>query len=129
MERLLTFEEQNYLKAALEFYRKFGPGETLVADYSGSYPNNPEKAIVYGRKSWVPEIISVFDNGPEYDEDIQGPILGRHKPAADYYVMLKAYLDEQHGDMWDTLALIQALNRYTSELAFELRENLHEKEG
>ena len=125
MKRYLTHQEQTFATAALEFYQKFGPTQTLVADHSGSYPDDPEQSIVFADRSLSAVIIEVINNYPGYDEEENGPLLyPRFKPAADYYAMLKAYFDDQYDDVFDMLALIQALNRFTFELAFQTRERV-----
>ena len=120
MKRFLTFEEQNFNKAALEFYKKFGPEQTLTANYSGSYPNEPEKAIRYGSKEMVDDIIGVFEDAPRGPEQ---PV-SSDQPEEDYYAMLEAYMGEQYDDIFDTLALISALSRFIRKLSKQLRSRI-----
>lgn len=107
MKRPLNYEETSYVVEALRFYQEFGPSETLVANYSGSYPNNPDKAAIFMGKEAIPELISVLEG---HNTDDEGNV------EEQYIQYLEAFINPHRGDYEDALSLIKALNTYQSGL-------------
>lgn len=101
MKRLLEYKERSFILEALNFYEKYGPSETVVANYHSSYPDNPEKAIVKWDKTAIPAIKELFDIN-------QGP--------STYEDMIRVYLLTEMVDLDDVLHMIRALQKIQVEL-------------
>jgi len=95
MKRFLTFEETNAIKAGLELLiKKIGEDKIEVANYSGSWPNDPEKAKRYMTRGDLQKLIDFFDECFE-----------------DYDELLKNFVLSQPDDFWDHLEMVKVLMR------------------
>ena len=94
LKRHLTFEEQNAISAALDFYIKNGPQSTITANYSSSYPNEPERAIV----RWDRSMFEILKESWEEDFEVT------------YEQMIEELLLTQMDDIYDHLNMIKALS-------------------
>jgi len=140
MKRLLTLKEVNYLKAALAFYEKFGPEETVVRTLAPSAFRKETRDTLKKLdaeivqtldKSVIPEIISVIDSASSMSpsqEDLEDMSPSQEDledmdPPQRYYHLVRSYLGDRVDDAEDELALAIALNRYSSELITDARES------
>lgn len=93
MNRHLRHEEENFIKSAIQFFMENGPELIQVADYSSSYPNNPEKAKV---------IWDVQESGNKLIETL-------NEHAGDYREMLENFILYHVDDLWDHLNMVSEL--------------------
>jgi hypothetical protein len=118
MKRFLNLEETNYVVEALNFYKNYGPNETVVANYNGSYPNDPSKAIRRMDVTCIPLLIDILRGSTDDGESNDTPVV------EGYYKHVKEFaIEGQWEGIDDATSLAQALLKHTSELMEWVREH------
>lgn len=109
MNRPLTHEESVALYNLIEMFLKATPPhhpiKMLVANYSGSYPNNPEKAMVFFEERDFKKLANALCNTPS-DKD------GNPLPGVldySYYGLIQRFILSQPDDKEDYLSMKEAL--------------------
>jgi hypothetical protein len=95
LKRHLTFEENNMLSRALEFYLENGPERTLVANYEASCPNNPEKSQIWFDRDNIRELHKTLNELTDvsYKDMVEGLILSQMDDLHDHKSMREVLWD------------------------------------